>query len=525
MVFSECSLVIGLALLFLLRFLDMLSSRDRVWKKRVNIHSAAFSRDAGEGKPATWWVLPGSVLLGRRPWEEKLTGENIWVRGSRGFSTFSMVLLLILYGAYMAIILPFREMAMVPVVEFRGTIGQGVVTVPARWSIIIRSRMDSIDFEALINATSVQVERWKATEMQIPPPVCLPTLSTMRQNGDVGKIEFSFQTDWYNELATFYCDLPPEYELSECVKLWEGDTHQRTIFASDPVGDYVMMDTSQAYTYMQQPDLHLRIDFTGLSPSTQDPVNGAGWFNDALLVYVGMTEDVDKVLTHSRPTYLIQGSHILTIVEPTIRQYISNTVLGTFGYEKYDSFLVLRVLQTSTIPAQIIGADANNPNISTMYITRGILRPEDTVYQDTRAKSVVSGLSALGGLGSLFSTILAIFFGANLARSITGTKPLSAFGLFHELESEKGKIVEESERRYPRLRSDIAANKQNPGVLAYIFDNLIDIDQLGFGMEGRDTIPGSRKTPDSSTDNEGDEEAGRGGTAVVADDFKQPLIS
>jgi len=62
-----------------------------------------------------------------------------------------------------------------------------------------------------------------------------------------------------------------------------------------------------------------------------------------------------------------------------------------------------------------------NPTPATPDPTRGqvrishILHPKDFfIIQDFRDKSVLAGLSNLGGLGSLLSTVLAIMFGVSL---------------------------------------------------------------------------------------------------------------
>lgn len=143
---------------------------------------------------------------------------------------------------------------------------------------------------------------------------------------------------------------------------------------------------------------------------------------------------------------------------------------------------------------------------------------DDVVYQDNRTKSVIGGLSTLGGLGSILSTLLAILFGAGLTRTIIRTKPLSAFGLLHALESAEARINEECERRYPKLRDEIAALKKDPGVLAFVFDNLIDIDALGFNTTTRafwdsDRVPHGS----SSSGQDGDEESQPGAIAETGD--------
>ena len=57
-------------------------------------------------------------------------------------------------------------------------------------------------------------------------------------------------------------------------------------------------------------------------------------------------------------------------------------------------------------------------NISSIALTLQNVNGEWDLMQDYRSKSVLSGLSALGGLGSLLSTILAVLLGTSLVQAI-----------------------------------------------------------------------------------------------------------
>jgi hypothetical protein len=70
-----------------------------------------------------------------------------------------------------------------------------------------------------------------------------------------------------------------------------------------------------------------------------------------------------------------------------------------------------------TIPNPYI-APASNPNVATLGFALQTAQGGWTVLQDYRSKSVLSGLSALGGLGSLLSTILAVLLGTSLVQAI-----------------------------------------------------------------------------------------------------------
>ena len=59
---------------------------------------------------------------------------------------------------------------------------------------------------------------------------------------------------------------------------------------------------------------------------------------------------------------------------------------------------------------------------------------------------------------------------------LAGTKPLSPFGILHHLENQKARLSISANEKYSALRSDLAALKDNPGLLALILDTLIDLD-------------------------------------------------
>ncbi|KAJ2931006.1 hypothetical protein H1R20_g6082, partial [Candolleomyces eurysporus] len=57
-----------------------------------------------------------------------------------------------------------------------------------------------------------------------------------------------------------------------------------------------------------------------------------------------------------------------------------------------------------------------------------------------------------------------------------GTKPLTPFGIFHQLGSQRAQVSVSTVEKYRGLRSDLQSLKDNPGLLALILDTLIDLD-------------------------------------------------
>lgn len=131
---------------------------------------------------------------------------------------------------------------------------------------------------------------------------------------------------------------------------------------------------------------------------------------------------------------------------------------------------------------------------------------------------MLSGLSALGGLGSLLSTMLAMLLGTTLGRAISrkpkfspskrgscltpsvpGAKPNSPFGFLHNFKSLQRQMVEECDEKYPALREDIRRFEKERGVFAYLLDTLIDFDTLRNGNPQTRTSGTSEATVTAST--------------------------
>lgn len=164
-----------------------------------------------------------------------------------------------------------------------------------------------------------------------------------------------------------------------------------------------------------------------------------------------------------------------------------------------ESFYIASIKQTMSNPRVFPETRRSNPNISTLRINAvpSAFTPQWLIFRDHRDESMVAGLSAIGGLGSLFSTLLVILVGTSLTgavirrfnlltssntrlliASFTGIKPFSPFGLLHNIQQTR--MVEECDKLYPALRREIEEQKDNPGVIAYILDTLIDMKTLGY---------------------------------------------
>lgn len=89
----------------------------------------------------------------------------------------------------------------------------------------------------------------------------------------------------------------------------------------------------------------------------------------------------------------------------------------------YNTFVAPIILYT--IPNSLVTAPSTN--ISTFRVLSALAIGEWVVRQDFRNQSVLNGLSAIGGLGSFLSTLLAIVLGATLAQAVRGKTRVTIF--------------------------------------------------------------------------------------------------
>ena len=67
--------------------------------------------------------------------------------------------------------------------------------------------------------------------------------------------------------------------------------------------------------------------------------------------------------------------------------------------------------------------------------------------------------------------------------SLPGAKPYSPFGFLHNLGRLKQNMVRECDKAYPALRAEIENLEARPGIVAYLFNTLIDFETLGYGTK------------------------------------------
>ncbi|KAJ2931024.1 hypothetical protein H1R20_g6098, partial [Candolleomyces eurysporus] len=426
-VFSFWLLTIMLAALLCIKVIQVVDARGSTFFQRVDILRDRVSDGPGQerlrklsgGAPIPWWRYPVHVLFGRKIWERK-------------FPT----------------------------------------TTPIVWDIIVMWRK-KVGAPQTLRESITLTPLWRApageNSSQGPfGPECdviEPTQDMVPEHVNVSRVE----------VIIFHC--PPR------IPILPDDASSFVPFAYKPA------DT--------RPNLLLEANFTGLMSPGQLPNTDPNVLFDSLMVYLALTNNTNDVLSTTRPTSLFAGSNLVGVADLMVRQRLKVKELSTFGlfdvsgftidYILGLEFLLVKQLYNTFMIADIPYivpetrfANPRNipigPNVSTLQIASQLDLRDWIVIQDYRNKSTLGGIATVGGLGSFFSIVFVVCFGNSLLGIIYRTKPLTPFGIFHQLESQRAQISHSTIEKYTSLRSDLQSLKDNPGLLAFVLDTLVDLD-------------------------------------------------
>ncbi|TEB28313.1 hypothetical protein FA13DRAFT_1873039 [Coprinellus micaceus] len=201
------------------------------------------------------------------------------------------------------------------------------------------------------------------------------------------------------------------------------------------------------------PNFEIRVDFTDIL-GFAGPRSKPSRAFDSLQVYIGLINDTQAIIENTDPILLFPGANLLGVLRPAFREITPDPMLDSSG----------------------------NRNISTLSLTTRGSSAGWIFIEDYRNKSVLGGLSVMGGLGSLLSTswLLEAQSLTKLCVLMVGTKPNSPFGFLHSIRAFQKAMADRCDERYPKLWTDVQGLKANPGLSAYIFDTMIDIEPLGY---------------------------------------------
>jgi len=197
----------------------------------------------------------------------------------------------------------------------------------------------------------------------------------------------------------------------------------------------------------------------------------------SILFLIGMASPVkigmSDIIASTVPFPLIPGVNLIAAINLGIRQTFTNPITAALGM-----FQTSKVFWTSQLTAVYPDPSDTIPqgkNISTIRIfVQGDLS-DTKIVSDYRATSALSGFSTVGGLWTTLSGIFAILFGGSLFHLISGSKPLSIFGVAHSF-WEFQKMKKELIKHYPQILE--RESDETRGLLAFLRDHLIDLKAL-----------------------------------------------
>ncbi|KAJ3523027.1 hypothetical protein NMY22_g11632 [Coprinellus aureogranulatus] len=455
--FGHWLLSASLTILLALKVFHMIST----W----HTHSARARLDIAGLRQHPWWKHLVQALLGTEMWSPNVAqvGESNWLALVRGALAAIFVCVLAAFGFYIVVIAPISEIGMRPYRQYRAA-----SIVPPTFEGAYRNRIFKVVLVqnqrpgaiATLSSAVTVVCRWGTSEQ--PPETCRVENATLR---------------WQQIIPTW------DVAVATCPQPLPGETN--TV----------------------NPTFDITVNHRGLAGDTPD------WALSSISVYLGLTSDIEKVFYNTEAIVVVQGTRLLAIVGVMLRQLLKPVGLATLGFENSERFLVASIKQTMPDPRPTPETDLTT---SMLRIVMEDITPEVNVVQDYRSKSVITGFSFVGGLGSFLSTLLAILLGTSLMGAVIRSKPHSPFGFLHNIRSLQVQMVAECEKMYPRLRKDIEELEKNAGAVAYILHTLLDMEAMGYSAQ----IGRGRESNDVAqlprTDDE--ETAGNHSSVVVANE-------
>ncbi|KAJ2913989.1 hypothetical protein MD484_g6430, partial [Candolleomyces efflorescens] len=239
------------------------------------------------------------------------------------------------------------------------------------------------------------------------------------------------------------------------------------------------------------PDLLVVVDFAALDKAIEQAptaVSQVSVRHHSVHVALALTDNVDEI-NEFIPVTLVPGMNLLGITDLIMRRRSTQPVLSTIGWpDLFNTSMAAELAYVVNDPHAALFDLPPGPNIATIRFSARNKATTWRVKQDAREKSVLSGLSSVGGLGSLLGTIFVFLFGSSLLGIMFGTKPLSPFGALHNFCSN---IAERYQQRYTSMRTDIEKIYAERGVMKYLLDVLIDLDLIAKAIIVEDSGPGS----------------------------------
>ncbi|KAJ2935086.1 hypothetical protein H1R20_g2054, partial [Candolleomyces eurysporus] len=427
------------------------------------------------------WALTAGALAGRSIWRRQIAGEPRFLAVLRGIVFIFFLALLVGFLFFMAVMDPIKELALTSSKMFQMKSipwGMPPLTEDNKW--IVRVKQPKTKDNMMYSlADAVQVYPLWETPSQPSSgserrsvPVALE-----KRQGTYSTIPIPSQVGPPSSAPN-----PPPTSTTSNRETSSTRSVTRSATSSTTSGTKLFLnalDNDSPDTLDQAfPDLLVVVDFAALGKAIEPSPTAVSQINvrhHSVHVALALTDDVDEI-NEFIPVTLVPGINLLGIADLIMRQRSTQPVLSTIGWpDLFDTSMAAELAYVVNDPHASLFDLPPGPNIATIRFSARNKATTWRVKQDAREKSVLSGLSSVGGLGSLLGTVFLFLFGSSLLGIMFGMKPLSPFGLFHSFCPE---IAQGSQQRYASLRTDIGKIYAEGGVMKYLFDVLIDIDLI-----------------------------------------------
>ncbi|KAH6919200.1 hypothetical protein BKA70DRAFT_1417177 [Coprinopsis sp. MPI-PUGE-AT-0042] len=403
------------------------------------------SRTPQEGMP--WWRYPRDILLGRSLWKPIIPGESRWTTIPRGAVASLGVLVLLPFIFSSLILEPCFELNRFPVREYRG----------------------------------------------------------------VGLQENGFEISGEPVVLVVFSDHVKDKPKGFMASVVSVKAIHRTSEAFDEGGDNYNVTKASSecdWSEPEYPSLRMRgqslLVYTCSAPDELIATFNASMFAPPLLLGIYFwAYDIEGTLEELDPTLFIPGSNLLALGgRPYWRERFRKATWSIFGWDDTQIFPLFPVEFLIPDP-QVNGYGlASGESIATIRAPTRYERDGAVMrsIRDEREKSVLKGVSSVGGLGTFISAFCTFLFGTSLLQILLGHKPLSPFGLIHTLKRPRENIVSECGQKFAALQEEIEALERRPGILKFLLSTMIDINLIISGIKKHEE---SRRTSeDTGRDNE-----------------------
>jgi hypothetical protein len=181
------------------------------------------------------------------------------------------------------------------------------------------------------------------------------------------------------------------------------------------------------------PDLLITVNFTALGINATSLPNYA---SKTVLIVVGMHDDTVDILRNTVPISLVPDAHLLGGVQINIRYQYKSPILASLGafssvrpsvHIFFTHILIMthqtKKYLTTVVPFLTPDPSLNIPRDNNTATLRLYIQPDSSdlrVSTDYREKSILGGISALGGFWTVVNGIFATIFGTTLGWVLFG---------------------------------------------------------------------------------------------------------